>query len=392
MQNLWDDNEAKTYTSDLALRVYTSNLLGRSDELVLHGGGNTSVKSKINNQDLLYVKGSGWDLVSIKEEGFSGVDLKTLQDMAKLETLSDSDMVTLQKEAMLDKSMPNPSVEAILHAIIPFKFVDHTHSDAVVTISNSVIGQKTIKELYPNFLIVPYVMPGFILAQKIYEMSKELNWDKCEGIILHNHGIFTFSNDAKESYTKMIDSVNIAQDFLNENAPLNLEANFAVQTCDIRKLREILEQRKNCDITVKLNISREAVYYASLDNLKQSATKGLLTPEHIIRTKLKPLVICEGDDINEALDMYEKEYKEYFNKYSTNEIMLSATPNYAVIQNYGIVSFGKNEKEANIIHDIVSHTIKAVLQGQLLGGYQSIDEKDSFDMEYWELEQNKLKK
>jgi len=393
MENLWCDNEAKDFKSDLALRVYTSNLLGKSDELVLHGGGNTSVKTKVNNQDILYVKGSGWDLVSIKEEGFSGVDLKTLQDMAKLKTLSDTDMVTQQKAAMIDKSMPNPSVEAILHAIIPFKYVDHTHSDAVVTISNTTKGNEYIKDLYPNFLIVPYIMPGFILASKIYEMSKDLDWEKCDGIILHNHGIFTFANDAKKSYDKMINSVNIAEEFLNKNAALNFKECFAVQSYDVRELREKLEEKKAYDLTVKLNISKNAVVYASRDNLQVNAKKGLLTPEHIIRTKLYPLILddIENLDISTALENYEKEYIEYFNKYHKDEIMLSATPNYVVIKDYGIVSFGKNEKEASIIDDIIAHTIKAVLQGDILCQYESISAKDSFDMEYWELEQLKLK-
>ena len=127
MKNLWDENEAKEFEGDLALRVYTSNILGRNDELVLHGGGNTSVKSMEDGHNILFVKGSGWDLVSIKEEGFSPVELTFLEDMARLEELSDSDMVDAQKKDMIKKDAPNPSVEAILHAIIPFKFVDHTH-------------------------------------------------------------------------------------------------------------------------------------------------------------------------------------------------------------------------------------------------------------------------
>ena len=145
MKNLWTQEEAKNYKSDLEQRVYTSNLLGRSDELVLHGGGNTSVKTVINGEDILLVKGSGWDLVSIKEEGFAPVKLDVLLEMAKLETLSDKDMVSQQKVAMINKEAPNPSVEAILHALIPFKFVDHTHADAVVTISNTKNGQNLIK-------------------------------------------------------------------------------------------------------------------------------------------------------------------------------------------------------------------------------------------------------
>lgn len=159
MKNLWTDEETSNFKSDLELRVYTSNLLGRNDALVLHGGGNTSVKTVIDGENILFVKGSGWDLVSIKEEGFAPVKLDALLEMAKLESFSDSDMVKGQKDAMTDKSAPNPSVEAILHALIPFKFVDHTHADAVVTISNSKSGIENIKKVFPNFLIVPYVMP-----------------------------------------------------------------------------------------------------------------------------------------------------------------------------------------------------------------------------------------
>jgi rhamnose utilization protein RhaD (predicted bifunctional aldolase and dehydrogenase) len=391
MQNLWNENEAKKYKDDLSLRVYSSNLLGRDDELVLHGGGNTSLKTTVNTQDILFVKGSGWDLVSIQKEGFAGVDLETLKNMAKLTTLNDSDMVTKQKKAMIDNSMPNPSVEAILHAIIPFKYVDHTHSDAVVTISNTTKGKEYIKTLYPNFLIVPYVMPGFILAKKIYEMSQDISWQTCEGIILHNHGIFTFDDDPKKSYDKMIDAVSLAQEFLEQNAPLNIKECFAKQSYDINELREKLAIEKNCDLVAKINISKEAVYYSSFDDLNKVAKQGLLTPEHIIRTKLYPMIL-DTLSIDKAIENYKNEYIKYFEKHKKDEVMLSPTPNYVVIKDYGIVSFGKDKKEANIIHDIISHTIKAVLQGDILGGYQSISVKDSFDMEYWELEQAKLKK
>ncbi len=240
MKNLWDDKEASKYTSDLDLRVYTSNLLGQSDELVLHGGGNTSVKSMVNGEEILYVKGSGWDLVSIKAEGFAPVKMSVLLEMAKLKSLSDSDMVTQQKAAMIDKNAPNPSVEAILHAIIPFKVVDHTHADAIVTISNSKHGEEYIAKLFPNFLIIPYVMPGFILAKKIYEMTQDFDWDTCEGIILHNHGIFTFDNDAKRSYDKMINAVTLAEEFLTKNAPVHLYASEVHVEVDLEKLQMLV--------------------------------------------------------------------------------------------------------------------------------------------------------
>jgi len=391
MKNLWTDEESSNYKTGLELRVYTSKLLGRSDELVLHGGGNTSVKSCVDGQDILYVKGSGWDLVSIEKEGFAPVELTMLQDMAKVEELSDSEMVAAQREAMIDKTAPNPSVEAILHAIIPFKFVDHTHADAVVTISNSFNGIENIKEIYPNFLVVPYVMPGFILAHTIYEMIQDLDWDSCEGIILHNHGIFTFDDDAKKSHDKMIDAVTLAENFLEKNAPLVVEKYMPRGTLDIEELQEIISSEKRYEVFVKVNQSPLALHYATSRNLKSFATRGVLTPEHIIRTKREPLIL-EDDDIQSAIDRYKENYVEYFDKFKKDEIMLNPAPNWAVVKNFGTVSFGKNEKEATIIEDINNHTMNAVLKADMLGGYESISLQDSFEMEYWELEQAKLKK
>ena len=383
MKNLWSDAESKNYKTDLEMRVYTSNLLGRSDELVLHGGGNTSVKTVVDGEDILLVKGSGWDLVSIKAEGFAPVKMKTLLEMAELKELKDSEMVSGQKAAMIDKSAPNPSVEAILHAIIPFKVVDHTHADAIVTMSNSETGKENIKNTFPNFLIVPYIMPGFILASKINEILKDVNWDTCEGIILHNHGIFTFDNDAKKSYDKMIDAVTLAEEFLQMNAEIEIEPK-APKTFDVESLRDI-------DEYMKVNVSPLAVHYASQEKLSDFASRGVLTPEHIIRTKRIPMILEDGD-VYAALEFFRIGYENYFRQFRTNEIMLTPKPKYAVIKDFGVVSFGASQKEVDIINDIVTHTMQAVLEADKLGGYKSISHKDSFAMEYWELEQAKLKK
>jgi rhamnose utilization protein RhaD (predicted bifunctional aldolase and dehydrogenase) len=385
MQNRFDTTQA--FNDDLEMRVYTSNLLGADQDLVLHGGGNTSVKI----DDTLYVKGSGWDLATIKKEGFAPVDLAVLQKMATLPHLSDSDMVAQQKAAMRDKNAPNPSVEAILHAIIPYKFVDHTHADAVVTISNSTQGEKYIQELYNDFLIVPYIMPGFILAKKVYELTKEgFEWEKCKGIILHNHGIFTFDNDGKKSYDKMIEAVQIAQDFLDNNTSLPQEAKTPTQHYDIEKLQTLLETKKGHSVVMHIDQSSLALHYASQQPLHTKVTRGVLTPEHIIRTKRTPLVLVDNN-FADALEKYEKEYIHYFHQFAKDEVMLSPTPNYIVLQNFGVISLGKNEKEAKVVADIVAHTMKAVLQADQLGGYRSISLADSFAMEYWELEQAKLK-
>ena len=222
MKNLFSDNEAKKYSKDpLALRVYTSRLLGQEPDLVLHGGGNTSVKAQAKNvfgelEDVLYIKGSGWDLATIDAAGFAPVKKDVLLKMARVPTLSVRVMVQGQRAAMLDPNAPTPSVEAILHAIIPYKFVDHTHADAVVAITNTPNGEKRIRDVYgKRLLYVPYVMPGFVLARKVFEMTQDIDWKSIEGILLMNHGIFTFDDEAKASYSAMIRLVSEAEKYLN---------------------------------------------------------------------------------------------------------------------------------------------------------------------------------
>jgi rhamnose utilization protein RhaD (predicted bifunctional aldolase and dehydrogenase) len=390
MKSLFDENIAKDIKTDLDMRVYTSRLLGQDSSLVLHGGGNTSVKSKVDGEDILYVKGSGWDLATIEAEGFAPVRLDALIGMAKLESLSDTDMVSQQREAMIDTKAPNPSIEAILHAIIPFKYVDHTHSDAVVTISNTIDGTNKIEQIYKDFLIVPYVMPGFILAKTIYDMSKDLDWSKCKGIILLNHGIFTFSDDAKIAYEDMIDAVSLAEDYLQKHALIEMDSYDSIEM-SYSNLASIISEYKGYDVVVKINESNISKEFAQRDNIDELCKKGILTPEHIIRTKRYPMLV-DSSDLKGAIDKYISEYTEYFKTYAKDEIMLNPAPNWAVIKGIGTLSFGKNEKEATIIDDITTHTMEAILRGEAISSYECISEKDGFDMEYWELEQAKLRK
>ncbi len=384
MKNLFDENKAEGL-DDLAMRVYTSRLLGSDQDLVLHGGGNTSVKI----DDLLYVKGSGWDLGSIEKEGFSPTRMEALLALLEYKRLSDSEMVRYQKEALVDQSAPNPSIEAILHALIPYKFVDHTHADAVVTISNTVEGKALIEALYgEEYLIVPYVMPGFVLAKVIDEMTRGVDWESLEGMILHHHGVFTFDHDARRSYDKMIDTVAKAEAYLDAHASLSMEAVAKEASCDLDALGKLLSEAKGYEVALRLNRSPLAHYFASQEDMTLYH-KGVLTPEHIIRTKRFPALFDQN--YAKELESYIENYEAYFFRHATDEVMLNPAPNWAVIKGVGTLSIGKNEKETKIIEDITSHTMKAILQGEKLGGYQSISEADSFAMEYWELEQMKLK-
>ena len=224
MRNRWKDDEAAAIGSDdIAMRVYTSNLLGEEEDLVLHGGGNTSVKGSLTtvfgeSEEVLFVKGSGWDLRTIKEAGFPPVRLNYLLKLGRLNSLSDSEMIRQLRLALLDPQAPTPSVEAILHALVPYKFVDHSHADAVVTISNTPNGAEHLKQIYGDeVLILPYIMPGFILAQQVAEATKSLDWSRLKGIVLLHHGLFTFSDDAKSSYDTMVELVTKAEEFIASN-------------------------------------------------------------------------------------------------------------------------------------------------------------------------------
>jgi rhamnose utilization protein RhaD (predicted bifunctional aldolase and dehydrogenase) len=376
MKNLYNIETAKEL-DDLELRVYTSRLLGGDSSLVLHGGGNTSVKIG----DTLYVKGSGWDLATIEKEGFSPVKTIDLIKLLSNDRLSDSDMVKYQREALIDKDAPNPSIEAILHALIPYKFVDHTHADAMVTISNSNRGEEIIEEIYRDYLIVPYVMPGFLLSKMVYNMTEEIDWDSIKGIILHNHGIFTFANSAKRSYDNMIEAVSIAEDYIRSSKKKRKH--------NLKMIKELISKAKGYDVVMRVNKSEVARRFASKEDMEFSQ-RGVLTPEHIIRTKRVPIIF--EDDYEKELERYIQNYRDYFEKYSSgDEVMLNPAPNWAILKDVGTVSFGRDKKEAKIIEDINNHTMRAMIDAKRLGGYKSISEQDSFYMEYWELEQMKLK-
>ena len=310
MKNLWNIKEAKRFAKNkLAIRAYSSRLLGKNSELVLHGGGNTSVKGHYKNIfgeqiETLFIKGSGWDLISIQEEGFAPVDLNHLIKLSKLEKLSDSQMVIEQKLATLNPDAPNPSVEAILHAIIPYTFVDHTHADSVLSITNTPNGRKIIDKIYDkDILVVPYVMPGFILAKKIAELTKTVDWNKLTGMILMNHGVFSFGNDAKESYDRMIKIVNKAEQFLRKSKawPKYKKSKAKADLLTLAKIRLKASEMTGKACLALLNDSVESVGFAKLKTAKDLCLDGTLTPDHVIRTKPFAWIIKDNLDASAKL-------------------------------------------------------------------------------------------
>ncbi len=401
MQSLWNDTEAATFGTDLlGQRVYTSRLLGRNPALVLHGGGNTSVKVTEKDffgdvVDLCYVKGSGWDLGTIKREGFSPVRQDALVKMSKLAAMSDEDMVLQQRAAMTNPNAPAASIEAILHAILPFRFVDHSHANAIAALTCNADGEARVREVFGSrVIIVPYVMPGFILAKTIADLiaGRDLRAEGIQGMVLLKHGLFTFDDDARKSYELHIELVTLAEEYLARKSG-NAPAATAAATEDLlalAKLRQSVSRQRGFPQIARLNASPEAVGYASLPEVASFGTRGPLTPDHSIRTKRAPAFI--GGDIDASVQKFADDYQAYFDRNAKGQTKLDGAPRFAIWPNHGIVSFGDTLKDANIVADIAQSTAATVALGEAVGGWQPLPESDIFAVEYWDLEQAKLRK
>ena len=402
MKSRWSDADAARFPSALDLRVYTSRLLGLEPSLVLHGGGNTSVKVVEKNlfgdpEEIMYTKGSGWNLATIEAGGFAPVRLEPLRRMAELPALGDAAMVRAQRAAMTDPQAPTPSVEAVLHAIIPHAFVDHTHADAVVTITNTPDGERRIRALFGDaVLVVPYVMPGFVLARTVRELTRTVDWSRLQGIILLNHGVFTFGPDARSSYEQMISLVTRAEQFLDQEAPPSGAAEAAerpfshAELLSLAGLRRAVGRAMRAPVVAVCDRSGDAARLAARPDADTVARRGPLTPDHVIHTKPVPLVAV--GDWESAVAQYGERYFEYVARHADPSLVrLDPAPRWVVWPGQGSVALGRSLKEARIVADITRHTARAIGRAEQLGGWTALPESDLFAVEYWELEQAKLK-
>ena len=423
MKNNWSKSFANKYikkykklgfSKDLALRVYTTRLLGRNKELVLHGGGNTSVKTTIKDIDgkkykVLCVKGSGWDMADIEPAGLPAVKLEPLLTLKEKKYLSDENMVSFQKRNLIDIKSPNPSVETFLHAFLPFKFVDHTHADAVLNATNRPGGLNFCKKVFGSKVsVVPYVMPGFMLAKKINKIYSENPNINC--LILMNHGIFTFADKAKEAYDLMIKYVSQAERAVKKLKVKKIKQikNFSTKfnAHEIAPIiRGLLSNNKDQKFVVNYRLNKHLKYFMNGKNVRSYSSKGTATPDHVIRVKPFPLIITpkKNSSINEfkitakkAFENYRKKYINYFNvnknKVKEKKVMLDTSPRVVLVQNVGVFAVGKDLNAAKIAGDLTVTNAKVIASVEETSTYKFIPEKDLFNIEYWSLEQAKIKK
>ena len=426
MDSSYDANEAQRYRTeyaawgvDLADRVYTSRLLGRDATLVLHGGGNTSVKSRSREVDgkvvdVLWVKGSGWDLGNIQAQGFSHCRLEPLRAYCQLPALSDEDMVAALRSQMLDPSGPTPSVEALLHAHLPGKFIDHTHADAVLAVVDQPDGARRARELWgERAAYLPYVAPGFVLAQRVAELG--LNEASPPLLILEKHGIFSWGQSAEESYARMIAAVGEADAYLTRERR-RARVSIAVPAAQARRSRRIeLEPALRGALARRPGGGRFILEWrdgpAVLDFLgapgaAQVAARGCITPDHSIRTKpfpawldgvqadaaLSPEALRER--IEAALDGFAHAYAEYFAANAARHTQpltrLDLLPRVVAVPGLGVAGLGRSISQAKITADLYEHAIDVMARAESVGSYEPVGLADLFEVEYWSLEQAKL--
>ena len=400
MQSLWNDADANQCKTDLELRVYTSRLLGQNTNLVLHGGGNTSVKILERDlfgdePELLYVKGSGWDLSTIQAAGFSPVRMDELLKLAKLEKLSDTQMARALRVATVDPNAPAPSVEAILHAILPFKFVDHTHTDALVTVMNTPSGLARVEEIYGDeVVVIPYVMPGFDLAKRCAKDFPKLVTAKTRGMVLMNHGLFTFSDSAQESYENMIELVNRAEKYLEKKRAWKIRASKPVKMApsirlELAQLRNEISSLVGQPVILRSNQEADCLAFTQREDLAKIATLGPATPDHVIRTKRIPMI---GRDLKKYSSAYQKDFERFAKKSGRDLTMLDPAPRIILDPKLGLIGVGKSSSDAAMGEDIYRHTIEIISRAEKLESWQALPAPAIFEMEYWNLEQAKLKK
>ena len=427
MKNLWSDREARAeidkglaagVNEDLALRVYTSRLIGGVPDLVIHGGGNTSVKTCLRDflgreREVICVKGSGWDLATIEAAGLPALDLAQLRGARAFPRLSDEDMVDFLRSGLLDPAAPNPSVETLLHAFLPHRFVDHAHATAILALSDQPKGNALCEELFGRRLAyVPYVMPGFDIAKAVAAIFEKD--PAVEGVLLAKHGLFTFGDTARQSYDRMIEFVTMAEDAIMK-APAFAPAprGGLEKSAAAGEIAPILRGRAAQSLggggyfrlVAEFRTSDKIRAFVDGEDLATYGARGVVTPDHIIRTKnnyfiapfarageLEPYKSAVSDEMARFRARYDAYFAENNQRHGVAKVKLDSAPRVVLAPGAGLYGLGPTASAARIAADLAELTIDTVLMAERVGTFEPLSEVDLFDMEYWSLEQAKLGK
>ena len=416
-QNLWDPRRAEGL-SELEALAYRSNLLGRDRAVANYGGGNTSTKARERDHtgrevDVLWVKGSGSDLATIQAHQFTGLKLQEVLPLMEREQMSDEEMVAYLASCQLRPDMPRGSIETLLHAFVPHAQVDHTHPDAINMICCAEGGEELAAECFGDEAVwIPYIRPSFTLSKQVGEAVK--NNPTARFILLAKHGLVTWGETHEESYSRTIEAINRAAEFVASRAgepfggrkveppePDRREELLAEILPALRGALSSGPDESSHKILRSDHTSEDVLQFVCGRDSKELSQVGAACPDHLVRTKVRPLWVDfdpekEGAEelkerLREGVVRYREDYEAYFSRHEeADEEMFDPNPRVVMIGGLGLVAAAKNAKEANLSRDFAYRAIAVMRGAHALGGYVSLTEEESYAVEYWPLELYKL--
>lgn len=414
-QNLWDKERAAKLQSGLEQLVYRSNLLGSDRSVCNWGGGNTSMKTvetdfRGREVEVMWVKGSGSDLATMKAENFTGLRLDDIRPLLDREDMTDEEMVEYLSHCMIDSKHPRMSIETLLHAFLPFKHVDHTHPDAIISICCSDNGRQIAEEIFGNrFVWVPYIRPGFKLSKMIAEGVK--NNPQAELVLMEKHGLVTWGDTSEECYHQTLRIINEAAEYIESKVDESkLFGGLTAAPLPERERKEILAQimpvvrgavSKQKRMILSYDDGEDILRFAGSADAKALSQIGAACPDHLVHTKRVPLFI-EWDPktqdvetlkqlILDGVAEFEQEYKDYFERNKNEgDVMFEPVPRVILIPGIGMINTGKSLAMSRVSGALYRRAVAVMRGATALGQFVSLNENESYNIEYWPLELYKL--
>ena len=422
---LWDDKKAKLLGDDqVSLFLYRSNILGEDLRITNYGGGNTSCKTiekdPITNQDVevMWIKGSGGDIGTLKREGIAGLYNQRLHDLKKVYRglEYEDEMVALFNHCIYDLNSRAPSIDTPLHGLLPFKHIDHLHPDALIAIAAAEDSEKITKEIWGDTMgWVPWQRPGFDLG---LQLEKCLNENpSIRGIVLGSHGVFTWGETSYESYVNSLEVIEAASHYIEDKVAKNSSV-FGGQKIkslpdDKRKekaaqLAPILRGLCSSENTMigHFTDDEKVLEYINSNDLERLAPMGTSCPDHFLRTKIKPLILnltpeqdlsnekIVLDKISDSFEQYRDDYREYYHscKHKDSPAIRDANPVVILYPGVGMFTFAKNKQTARVACEFYINAINVMRGAEAISKYTSLPRQEAFDIEYWLLEEAKLQR
>lgn len=415
VQSLWNKEKAASLTQGVEELVYRSNLIGSDRSVCNWGGGNTSMKTiekdfRGREVEVMYVKGSGSDLATMKAHNFTGLKMEDIRPLIERDEMSDEEMVAYLAHCMIDSKHPRASIETLLHAFLPFKHVDHTHPDAIISVCCADNGRQIAEEIYGDrFVWVPYVRPGFTLSKMIAEGVK--NNPNAELVLMEKHGLVVWGETAEESYEKTISIINEAEQYIQakvveENVfggqkyeALSEEDRKKVLAQVMPVIRGAVSDEKKMLLTY--DDADDVLQFVNSHNAPKLSQVGAACPDHLVHTKMIPLYIDwnpQSEDVASLIEKvkvgiegFKEEYKAYFERNKNEGDQISETaPRVILIPGIGMVNTGKNIAMAHVSGALYHRAIAVMKGSTTLGSFVSLNENESYNVEYWPLELYKL--